>query len=675
MSKIIGIDLGTTYSLMSHVDESGRVRLIPNAEGQNLTPSVVLIKDGNIQVGQAALNQSVTEGEYVARGIKRNMGDDTFTFQGLTPTQISAEILKKLKRDAEAFLGDEVDEAVITVPAYFTDKPLTTTKEAGFLAGFSVEDLPKEPTAAALYYGTAQMKDGDCILVYDLGGGTMDATVLTFDNDTFNVLASDGSQSLGGQDWTQRLVDFVSDAYEAAFGVFPASDRRIEQMIFDECEKAKCMLKTVDTVSIPLSHEGKVEEMSISLTQFDEMTADLLLQTTTKVESALNKAGVGWKDISKILLVGGSTRLRMVERALTEISGISPTKYRSPDELVALGAALYTRQEVTKDGRRQIVLAQQSNRGIVLAPKGSRGIAVVTIEESAAHGLGTVVIDRSDEEVKLGTSVIIPASTKIPASESREDYETRPHQTEIDIPVVQTDEDGLDPYSCHINKTYRFLGIPDRNSPSQIRVTFNYDKDAIINVSAIDVESQQYLEKQVVDFELPDIVEIPSALQILLVIDTSSSMEGQPLEDAKKEVKKVCEELKDSGHRMGLVQFGAAVDVVHPITENLRKIKKAVNPLFAENGTPMAEGIFLAREQLESVQGNKVAILVSDGFPNDEMLAENAANQLKARGITLYTISIGTEGAEFLQKIGDAYTQIESASGLSEAISNLLRRM
>jgi len=219
------------------------------------------------------------------------------------------------------------------------------------------------------------------------------------------------------------------------------------------------------------------------------------------------------------------------------------------------------------------------------------------------------------------------------------------------------------------------LGIPDRNSPSQIRVTFNYDKDAIINVSVIDVESQQYLEKQVIDFELPDIVEIPSDLNIVLMIDTSSSMEGRPLADAKKEVTKVCEELEGSGHRMGLVQFGAAVDVVHPITEDLRKIQKAVNPLSAENGTPMAEGIFLAREQFEDVQGSKVVILVSDGMPNDEMLAENAANQLKARRITLYTISIGTAGAEFLQKIGDAYTQIESASGLSDAIGNLLLRM
>jgi len=674
MGKIIGIDLGTTYSLMAYIDDSGRPRLIPNAEGEYLTPSVVLIKGGTIHVGQLALHQAVTERESVVQGIKRSMGDETYTFQGLTPTQISAEILKKLKRDAEAYFRENVDAAVITVPAYFSDQPRRATERAGELAGFVVKDLPNEPTAAALYYGTAQMKNGDCLCVYDLGGGTMDATVLKYENGIFTVRASDGSRELGGQDWTQRLVDFVSEAYEAAFGVFPASDRRIEQMVFDECEKAKRLLASVDTVEIPLAHAGKTQVVRITLQQFEEMTADLLLETTTKMESALRKAGLDWKELSKILLVGGSTRLRMVERALKEMSGMTPTKYRNPDELVALGAALYTRQEITPDGRRQLAIVEQGSRGIVVAPQGSRGIALVTLEESTTHGLGTVVIDRSGNKVRLVTSVIIPPQSRIPASKSRDDYETRPHQTEIDIPVVEAAADGLDPYSCFINKTYRFLGIPDRNRPSQIHVTFNYDKKALIDVAAVDVASRRNLEKKVIDFTLPELVEIPADLQIILAIDTSGSMDGQPLEDAKREVKKVCQDLKDSGCRLGLVQFGAAVNVVHPLTNDLGKIQKAVDPLVADNGTPMAEGIFMALDPLQGVTGNRVVILVSDGVPNDELLARNAANQLKAKEITLYTISIGDAGAAFLRSIGDAYTQIESASGLSEAIGNLLRR-
>ena len=675
MSKILGIDLGTTYSLMSYLDESGRPCLIPNAEGKMLTPSVILVKEGKIQVGEIALNQAVTEREFVIQGIKRSMGRDNFTLLGLTPTEISAEILKKLKRDAETYLNQEVPAAVITVPAYFTDKPRTATKQAGELAGFSVNDLPKEPTAAALYYGLTQMKNRDCILVYDLGGGTMDATVLKYQDQNFEVLASDGSQTLGGQDWTQRLVDFVSKEYENTFGVFPASDRRIEQMVISECENAKLMLASRDTVEIVLSREGKTKVVQISLEQFEEMTADLLFQTTTKVESALEQAGLKWVNINQILLVGGSTRLRMVERMLTKISGIIPIKYRNVDQLVALGAALYTGETISPGGKRQIAIAKKSSRDIALTSPGKPGSTSITLKESTTHGLGTVVIDRQAGSQRLVTSVIIKPHSPIPVSASRDNYKTAPHQTEVDIPVVQAQQDGLDPYLCHINKTYRFSGIPDRDQESQICVTFYYDKNEIIDVNAVDVLSNGNLEKQIIDFKLPDIKEIPSNLKIILVIDTSTSMEGQPIIDAKKEVKKVCQDLENSNCSMGIIQFGAAVEVVHPLTDDLIKIKEAIAPLSVGNGTPMGEGILLAFQQFKNITGSRIVILVSDGFPNNESIALEAANRLKADGVNLYTISIGHDGAEFLQAIGDAYTQIESAAGISEAIGNLLRNL
>jgi molecular chaperone DnaK (HSP70) len=668
MDKIIGIDLGTTYSLMSFLDESGRPCLIPNSEGKMLTPSVILIKEGKIQVGEIALNQAVTEREFVIQGIKRSMGKDNFTLLGLNPAEISAEILKKLKCDAETYLNREVAAAVITVPAYFTDKPRTATKQAGELAGFSVTDLPKEPTAAALYYGLTQMENLDCILVYDLGGGTMDATVLRYKDQNFEVLASDGSQTLGGQDWTQRLVDFVSGEYENTFGVFPASDRRIEQMVISECENAKLLLTSRDTAEIVLSREGKTKVVQISLEEFEEMTADLLLQTTIKVESALEQTGLKWKNISQILLVGGSTRLRMVERMLTKISGLTPIKYRNVDQLVALGAALYTGQTITPAGKRQIAIAKKSSRDIALASPGKPGIAI-TLKESTTHGLGTVVIDRQAGAQRLVTSVIIKPHSPIPVSASRDNYKTAPHQTEVDIPVVQAQQDGLDPYLCHINKTYHFSGIPDRDQESQICVTFNYDKNEIIDVNAVDVLSNGNLDKQIIDFKLPDIKEI----KIMLALDTSFSMEGQPIIDAKKEVKKVCMDLENSNCSMGIIQFGAAVEVVHPLTNDFNKIKEAIAPLSVGNRTPMGEGILLALEQLKNITGSRIVILVSDGFPNDESIALEAANQLKAAGINLFTISIGQEGAEFLQGIGDAYTQIESAAGISEAIGNLLR--
>ncbi len=534
--------------------------------------------------------------------------------------------------------------------------------------------MPNEPTAAALYYGTREMDNGDCILVYDLGGGTMDATVLEYRNRTFSVLSSDGSQSLGGKDWTDRLVDFVSDEYEAVFGVFPSSDRRLEQMVYEECEKSKHMLTRMDRVKIPLSsYDGKIHEVLVSLEQFEEMTDDLLLETLIKAESALQKARMNWNDCNRVLLVGGATRMRMVEQALTRKRGSPLKRYRDPDTLVVLGAALYTRQKIASNGKRQIAIAQQSQRSIAVATQNTRKISLITVEESTTHGLGTVIINRQGKSLKLATSVIIKPHTQVPAFASRDDYETEPHQVEVDIPIVQTDADGLDPYNCHINKTYRFSGIPDRDGPSRISVTFQYNKDAIIDVSAKDLTSNRELEKQVIDFTLPDLRQFPSDLHIIIALDTSGSMGGQPLADAKLEVKKVCTDLEASGCFLGVIQFGAEINVVHPLTDNLHNVYQAVEPLLAGNGTPMGDGILLALEQFNEVKGKRIIILVSDGFPNNEFHARETAKQVKQVGITLYTISIGYEGAAFLQSIGDAYRQIESAAYLSDAIRHLLQ--
>jgi len=675
MSRIIGIDLGTTFSLVSYIDDAGRPNIVINREGKRLTPSVVLIKGKTVLVGEPALNQALTEKDYVVQAIKRSMGDDDYTFQGMTPTQISAEILKKLKSDAEDFLGQKVTECVITVPAYFTDKPRKATKEAGELAGFLIKDLPNEPTAAALYYGTSQMKHGDTVLVYDLGGGTFDATVLLYENYIFTVLASDGTQTLGGQDWTQRIVDMASEAFNKHFGVLPSSDSRLEQIITEACEKAKKALATTDSYEIPLFYKGKFEQFKITSKQFENRTQDLVMHTIEKTESALQKAGISWEKVSRILLVGGSTRLRMVEQYLKQFSsGKELTKYRNVDELVALGAALYTKQQVTPEGQRQITIVPSGPSGIAIASEKSAGIVVVTLKETTTHGLGTVVIDRQGGKVQLVTSVIIKPQSSIPAVASRDDYKTKPHQREVHIPIVQADSDGLDPESCHINKTYRFSGIPERPQPSQIRVTFTYDKDAIIDVIAEDVISNTTLEKETIDFTLPEIIEAPEEIQILLIMDTSGSMANMPIEQAKKEVKKVCDDLKDTPCRLGLIQFGAKVNVVHSLTNDFSKIQRVVDTLYAYNGTPMAEGINLALEEFRNIHGNRVAILISDGQPDNSVEALDKSNTLKREGITLFTISIGTVGAGFLQTIGDAYTQIASSAGLSEAIGQFLQR-
>jgi molecular chaperone DnaK len=674
MSKRIGIDLGTTFSLVSFINAAGKPELIPNSEGVFLTPSVVWVKDGFIEVGERALNLGLAEPEFLATQMKRNMGDDSYRFQGLTATEVSANILKKLKRDAEShFNGETVDQAVITVPAYFTDGPLKATKQAGKLAGLEVLALPKEPTAAALYYGAAQMKNGEKVMVCDLGGGTMDATILEYSASEgraeFTVLSSDGSRDLGGEDWTAKLVEMIGLKFEEEFGVSPHSDRSIEQSLIEHCELAKRTLSLADTATVMVGFQGKTLSVPVTREEFEEATAGLLEEALQKAQNALSKSGIGWSDLSRILLVGGSTRMKMVANGFKTLSGIETVTWGNPDQLVALGAALYTEQRVTSGGGIEIVVGQRGGGGAVQANQGT-GI-VISLKESTTHGLGTIVVEKAGSRPRLVSSVIIKPRTEIPAESSRADYQAKPRQTEVDVPVVQVDHDGVDPDSCIINKTYRFSGIPDRDAPSPIRVTFYYDKDNMIDVSAVDIASGQTLEKMIIDFALPSI-ETLASMYVVLILDTSGSMAGHPLAQLKIQVKEVCNELMGKGCEVGIVEFGAGIDVVCPLTNDFDRISKDVDGLVAGGGTPMAQGIRLTSGVLREIEGSRVAILVSDGFPDSQPDARLEANRLKELGVTLYTISIGTAGADFLRSIGDAYTQIQSASDLAGAIGKLL---
>jgi len=269
------------------------------------------------------------------------------------------------------------------------------------------------------------------------------------------------------------------------------------------------------------------------------------------------------------------------------------------------------------------------------------------------------------------SSVIIKPRAAVPARGERCDYETKPHQTELDIPVVQAERDGLEASLCVVNKTYRFSGVPDRAAPSPVRVVFSYDRDNMIDVEAFDTQTGKYLEKSIIDFSLPDSSSL-AGLSVALVLDTSGSMAGSPLSQLKSQVASVSEEMDGTGCRLGVVEFGYRVAVVCPLTEDLDRVRMDVNGLMAGGGTPMGQGIAETIRLMAGVPGEKVAILVSDGLPDSQSEARLQAERLKGLDVTLYTISIGTVGAAFLRGIGDSYTQIQSAGDLAGAIGNLL---
>ena len=348
MSKVIGIDLGTTNSCVA-VMEGGEAVVIPNAEGNRTTPSVVAFsKTGERMVGQVAKRQAITNPERTISSIKREMGTDhrvTIDGKSYTPQEISAMILQKLKADAEAYLGEPVTEAVITVPAYFTDAQRQATKDAGKIAGLDVKRIINEPTAAALAYGLDKETDQK-IMVYDLGGGTFDVSVLEIGDGVIEVLATNGNTHLGGDDFDERIVNFVCDAFQREHHADLHRDLAAMVRVKEAAEQAKKELSVTEMTTISLPFISTVGGQAVHLEQtltrakFNELTADLVARTEGPVRSALSDAGIAASELGKVLLVGGSTRIPAVQEKVRQLTGIMPSKSINPDECVAQGAAI-----------------------------------------------------------------------------------------------------------------------------------------------------------------------------------------------------------------------------------------------------------------------------------------------------------------------------------------------
>ena len=461
MSKIIGIDLGTTNSCVA-VMEGGQPVVIPNAEGNRTTPSIVgFAKDGERLVGQIAKRQAVTNPARTVISIKREMGTNykvDIDGKSYTPQDISAMVLAKMKETAEAYLGETVTQAVITVPAYFNDSQRQATKDAGRIAGLEVLRIINEPTAASLAYGLD--KDGNQkILVYDLGGGTFDVSILDIGDGVFEVLATNGNTRLGGDDFDDRLINYVADQFQRENGIDLRKDLTAAQRLKQECEKAKIELSGTTTVNINLpfitadATGPKHLDVTVTRAKFDELTADLVQATITPMEKALKDAGLTYNDISKVILVGGSTRIPAVQAAVKKVTGKEPFKGINPDECVALGAAI---QGGVLGGEVKDVLL------LDVTPL-SLGL------ETEGH-IFTRLIDRN---------------TTIPTSKSQVFSTAADGQTSVEINVLQGERQ-----MAYDNKSLgRFMldGIaPAPRGVPQIEVTFSIDANGIVNVSAKD---------------------------------------------------------------------------------------------------------------------------------------------------------------------------------------------
>lgn len=656
-NTILGIDLGTTFSAMAYVDKNGMAKIIPNSQGERTTPSVVMFQHNSddVIIGQEAKGISELYPDRTIAFVKREMGKKPnkvrdgcpyfFKKRNYSPEEISSFILKKLKKDAEKYLNTKLNDAVISVPAYFSDIEREATIRAGELAGLNVKRIINEPTAAALYYGFHKSNNDQKALVFDLGGGTFDVTILGIKENKVEVIGTDGDHKLGGVDWDNKILDYIAEKFLLEYGMDPLDDHDTRMVLLSKVERAKIQLSERDQTKIVFSAHDKKFSITFNREMFNDLTSDLFERCNDLCNLVLEECKLGWNKIDSVILAGGSTRMPMVKEMLTRVSGKTiQTGLVNPDECVALGAAIQGE-----------ILKKKTDPEHLVKSENYRSFGVKEIVDVTAHSLGMIVLDKN----KLKNSIIIPKNHSIPCELSKSDFTTiYDNQDTLDIYIVQGESEN--PFHCNILDSYQFYDITKRpRGKTKIQVIFKYNENSVVEVKAIEVNSNKSLpfERQ----EKPNLSdlekEISRSFDIFLLIDCSGSMEGKLLKDAKQAAHRFVENIDLSSNMIGLISFNSEAFLRQDLTNVEVSLFHSITSLSSSGTTNMSEAIKIACQAVTSSNSNndKIIVLLTDGYPDNDNLTIIEGENLKNLGIRIITIGVGHDvDSEFLKKLASS---------------------
>jgi molecular chaperone DnaK (HSP70) len=689
MRHVVGIDLGTTNSVVAIVDPADRVTALPNEHGKTVTPSVVCLDGDLVLVGDPAKELQRLGEHKVASFFKRLMGDPDYRFsfgdKEYSPVELSACVLRSLKADAERALRGPVNDAVITVPAYFHDPERKATLEAGKLAGLNVLQLINEPTAAAIAYGVTKGATGEKrVLVYDLGGGTFDVSLLEISPQETRVLTSEGDAELGGKDWDARIVDFLAAEFSTEYGVNPLEDAVAIGDLWVAAEEAKKQLTDRKSTNVFIMHGGEKGRYELSRERFEELCKDLVDRTMETVQSVLKSKNLQKSDIDVVLLVGGSTRMPMIKNALQQLFGRPPAQGVNVDEVVALGAALCAQAHgAAKEPTGLAAMPQGTTVGPGLMLLGGTRVVDVT-----PHSLGMIAVN--EDNTAYINSIILPKDQTVPRRESRPyQHHTRPSDNNaLEIFMTQGEWEG--PAQVVYLGRYVIPEVPhDPSGTTVVNVDYAYDLSGSVQVRAHLACSNRELSVDVepLPADVPERFLRPppkpfiSHVTVYLAFDLSGSMSGTPLKEAQKAAIEFLKQIDLSHCSVGVIAVADTTQTVLKACQNASKIQPAVDRLTIGmvGGGNSAHPFDEVFDLLKHVDGPRFVITLADGVWADQPRAVRRAKALHQAGIDVIAIGFGGADRQFLRDIascdeGSFFTSLNRLSTTFSSIAQVITR-